>query len=140
MLKFGIIRITSYNVCYTKLLRSDSGTVTIFNDDTAPVAFDDAASIQEGTTVSGNVLPNDTDADGDAAKGYLSVILPEGQSQIALSHEYGVLTIAEDGSYTFTLNDAGIAARTALDEGETLPLTFADAYQVTDGVNRNNFV
>ena len=67
------------------------------------------------------------------------VFLSEGQSEIQLSHEYGELVIQEDGSYTFTLNEAGQAAQTALDDGESLSVNFADAYQVTDGVNPGNF-
>ena len=118
---------------------SDSGTVTIFDDDTTPVANDDSGEITEGSTVSGNVLTNDTDEDGDDVAGNLSVVLPEGESQIQINHEYGVLTIQGDGSYTFELNDAGKAARDAYGADDTFTIVFEDAYQVSDGVNAGNF-
>ncbi|MFW1676997.1 retention module-containing protein, partial [Pontibacter sp. JAM-7] len=116
---------------------SDTGTVTIYDDDTAPVANDDANSITDGEeisyTVSGNVLDNDTDEDGDAdpGNGLLSVV----DAPVVVGHEYGTLTIQADGSYDFTLNAAGIEALIALTDDQSAEVTFDDAYQVTDGVN-----
>ncbi len=73
-------------------------TVEAVND--APVAVDDAASGNENTAISGNVLGNDSDPDGDslsvtevngAARTDDPVTLPSGAR----------LTIAADGSYTY---------------------------------------
>ena len=55
-----------------------------------PVAADDDATTREDVPVSGNVLDNDSDADGDA----LTAVLLGGPS-------HGALDFAADGSYTY---------------------------------------
>src|SRR5262249_32643517 len=57
----------------------------------APVAQNDTAATNEDTPVSGNVLANDSDVDGDA----LSAILVSGPA-------HGSLTLNADGSFTYT--------------------------------------
>ncbi len=99
---------------------SDSATltVTVGGANDAPVANDDSASTDEDTAVSGNVLANDTDADGEA----LTVGNPG-----TYNGAYGTLTLNADGSYTYT---PGAAAQ-ALNDGETVQDSFA--YFASDG-------
>ncbi|MGZ8326959.1 MAG: beta strand repeat-containing protein, partial [Allosphingosinicella sp.] len=99
---------------------SDTATLTVTVDgaNDAPVANDDAASTDEDTAVSGNVLTNDTDVDGEA----LTVTDPG----IHVG-TYGTLTLAADGSYTYTPN----AAAQALNDGDTVQDVFS--YTASDG-------
>src|SRR5207249_4914630 len=74
-------------------------TITGVND--APVAHDDAASMTEDTTtVSGNVLAHDSDVEDGTT---LAVANPD-----TFAGTYGSLNLAADGSYTYTLNTAGV--------------------------------
>ncbi len=119
---------------------ASSATVTIFDDDTTPVADDDANSIDASDynfddeeleiSISGYVLENDSDEDGSA----LSVKEP-----VSIENQFGTLTINTDGTYKFELNGAGIEKLQSLVNDETFPITFPDAYQVTDGYNPGNF-
>jgi VCBS repeat-containing protein len=94
-------------------------TVTVNGANDAPVANDDSASTSEDSAgVSGNVLANDTDVDGEP----LTVA-----SAGTYVGAYGTLTIAADGSYTYT---PGAGAQ-ALDVGETAQDVFA--YTASDG-------
>ena len=114
-------------------LINDTATVTIIDDDHVPVALADTATITAGqTAISGNVLPNDSDSDGDA-------LVVNSSTPITLVSALGTLVIQPNGSYTFTLSEAGITAAKALDAGETLPVVFPNAYQVSDGTNPGNF-
>ena len=74
---------------------SNSYTVTINvgSINTAPVANDDTASGDEDTGVTGNVLDNDTDADGNP----LTATLASGPSN-------GILAFNSDGSFVYTPN------------------------------------
>ncbi|AMO60359.1 putative outer membrane adhesin like protein [Mycolicibacterium phlei] len=75
------------------LLTSNTATVTItvasVND--LPVAGPDSYTINEDSTLTGNVLSNDTDPDGDG----LSVIL-------ATEPKNGTVTLDGDGTFTYT--------------------------------------
>ena len=94
-------------------------TVTVNGANDAPVANDDGASTSEDSAgVSGNVLANDTDPDGET----LTVA-----SAGTYVGTYGTLTIAADGSYTYT---PGAGAQ-ALDVGELAQDVFA--YAASDG-------
>jgi VCBS repeat-containing protein len=94
-------------------------TVTVSGANDAPVANDDAASTNEDSAgVSGNVLANDTDVDGEA----VTVANPG-----TYVGTYGTLTLAADGSYTYT---PGAAAQ-GLDTGETAQDVFS--YTASDG-------
>ncbi|TLM70150.1 MAG: tandem-95 repeat protein, partial [Actinobacteria bacterium] len=64
-------------------------TVTPVND--APVAADDSAACDEDTTASGDVVANDSDADGDG----LAV-------SVASPAAHGTVDLAPDGAYTYT--------------------------------------
>lgn len=58
-----------------------------------PVAKDDVAAGNEDTTISGNVLTNDTDADGDP----LAVVSPG-----TYSTDHGQVVLKSDGTFTYT--------------------------------------
>ncbi|HEY5720982.1 MAG TPA: Ig-like domain-containing protein [Allosphingosinicella sp.] len=93
-------------------------TVTVNGANDAPVANDDTASTSEDSSVSGNVLANDTDVDVEP----LTVTTPG-----TYVGSYGTLAIAADGSYTYTPS----AAVQGLDVGETAQDVFA--YTASDG-------
>jgi len=100
---------------------SDSATltVTVNGANDAPVANDDSASTNENSLgVSGNVLANDTDVDGEA----VTVANPG-----VYVGTYGTLSLAADGSYTYV---PGAAAQ-GLDTGETAQDVFT--YTASDG-------
>jgi len=107
---------------------TDSEVLTITingtSDNQAPVARADTNTVTEGSAtnlVTGNVLANDSDVDGDA-------LTVSNAGIVAL--QYGSLTILADGSYSYTLDNAN-ASVAALAEGETLTDSFA--YAVSDG-------
>lgn len=66
-------------------------TVTVSSVNDAPVALADVQTTNEDTAVSGNVLTNDNDVDGDA----LTAVLVSGPA-------HGSLTLNLDGSYTYS--------------------------------------
>ncbi len=113
-------------------------TVTILDD--APLAVADTASVTEdtSTTATGHLLGNDTQgADGAVvvfaqsgtdATGMPAIALTDGS--FVMAGQYGVLTIAADGTYTYTLNNASTEVQ-HLTEGEHLTDTFT--YVIADG-------
>ncbi|WP_343870432.1 beta strand repeat-containing protein, partial [Tatumella terrea] len=78
--------------------------ITQTHTNTPPVANDDSAVAKENTAVSGNVLSNDTDTDGDTLT--VTQFTVDGQTlaagQTATLSGVGTLTIGSDGTYTFT--------------------------------------
>ena len=92
-------------------------------NDAAVVADDSAAATEDTlTTLSGNVLDNDSDIDNGTVLQVASAGTVNGV--------YGSLTIAKDGSYTYTLNDG--ASVQALAEGQVVTERFE--YVATDGI------
>jgi VCBS repeat-containing protein len=91
-------------------------TVTGLND--APVANDDTNATDENSPVSGNVLANDTDVDGES----LTVV-----NAATFIGAYGTLVLAADGSYTYTPG----AAAALLNNGQTADDVFT--YIASDG-------
>ncbi|MGL1204888.1 tandem-95 repeat protein [Vibrio parahaemolyticus] len=83
--------------------------VTPVND--APVAKDDIATTQEDTAVTIDVLPNDTDVDGDKLS-IQSVTVPEAQGKVEIVDGKLVFTPAEnfngDAEITYTLTDGAL--------------------------------
>src|SRR5262249_28597131 len=67
------------------------GVGTIVDDDNAPVARDDAATTDEDTAVTVNVLANDTDPDGDT-------LTVTGVTPAA----HGMAAVNADGTGTYT--------------------------------------
>ena len=93
-------------------------TITVNGLSGAPDAVDDTATTNEDASVSGNVLTNDTDPENDT----LTVSNPG-----TYVGTYGTLTLAANGSYTYTPN----AAADGLAAGETAQDVFS--YTATDG-------
>ncbi|EGQ8017955.1 tandem-95 repeat protein, partial [Vibrio alginolyticus] len=83
--------------------------VTPVND--APVAKDDAATTQEDTAVTIDVLPNDTDIDGDTLS-IESASVPEAQGTVEIVDGKLVFTPAEnfhgDAEITYTITDGAL--------------------------------
>ncbi|HCG7067095.1 TPA: tandem-95 repeat protein [Vibrio parahaemolyticus] len=83
--------------------------VTPVND--APVAKDDIATTQEDTAVTIDVLPNDTDVDGDKLS-IQSATVPEAQGKVESVDGKLVFTPAEnfngDAEITYTLTDGAL--------------------------------
>ncbi|WP_277753709.1 tandem-95 repeat protein [Vibrio alginolyticus] len=83
--------------------------VTPVND--APVANDDAATTQEDTAVTIDVLPNDTDIDGDTLS-IQSASVPEAQGKVEIVDGKLVFTPAEnfngDAEITYTVTDGSL--------------------------------
>lgn len=105
-----------------------TGTATIADDDVAPIANPDTGRGDEDTPITGNVLANDTDANGDplTVTGFSvgGTSYPAGTS--ATLPGVGSLVIAPNGVYTFTpLPDY---------DGPVPVIT----YTVTDGANPVN--
>ena len=96
-------------------------TVTGAND--APVAFADAAAVKEDTTLSatGNVLTNDKDID----QGTVLSVATAG----TFTSQYGTLSIAANGGYTYTLNNNAAVVQ-KLGVGQSVTDVFA--YTVKD--------
>ncbi|WP_445979191.1 tandem-95 repeat protein [Vibrio parahaemolyticus] len=88
---------------------SDSLIVNRVND--APVAKDDIATTQEDTAVTIDVLPNDSDVDGDKLS-LQSASVPEAQGKVEIVDGKLVFTPAEnfhgDAEITYTLTDGAL--------------------------------
>ncbi|HBH7874883.1 TPA: tandem-95 repeat protein [Vibrio parahaemolyticus] len=88
---------------------SDSLIVNRVND--APVAKDDIATTQEDTAVTIDVLPNDSDVDGDKLL-IQSASVPEAQGKVEIVDGKLVFTPAEnfhgDAEITYTLTDGAL--------------------------------
>eukprot|EP00567_Pseudictyota_dubia_P013080 CAMPEP_0197436232 /NCGR_PEP_ID=MMETSP1175-20131217/3705_1 /TAXON_ID=1003142 /ORGANISM="Triceratium dubium, Strain CCMP147" /LENGTH=344 /DNA_ID=CAMNT_0042965471 /DNA_START=10 /DNA_END=1041 /DNA_ORIENTATION=- len=102
--------------------------ITVYGDDDPPVAVDDTESTDQDTPVSGNVLLNDSDPDGDD----LTVIVVEDEpineegSSIPLDSG-AVVTVYPNGTFVYDPN----GAFDSLDEVETAQDCFE--YVVWDG-------
>ena len=98
-------------------------TITVTGLGSVPNAVDDNAATTEDAAVSGNVLANDSDPEGDP----LTVSNPG-----TYGGTYGTLTLAANGSYTYTPNSTadGLAA------GESAQDVFS--YTATDGTSSDS--
>ncbi len=126
-------------------LYSDPATVTINVNNILPSAGDDTATTHMNTDVSGNVLGNDSDPDGDSLVVVLDGITPQ----------HGQLTLNEDGTFTYS-PDAGyigddsfaytitdgqldggtpvvVTATASITVGNTLPTSYEDSATTNQG-------
>ena len=112
-----------FNGVIGRLLITDAPHITV--PDTADVTEDFSV------TASGNVLANDTDAEGDplSIRSAEGLLMAAGGSLTLLGH-YGTLLLHADGTYTYTLANADTEVQ-ALNSGETLTEIFH--YRVSDG-------
>jgi VCBS repeat-containing protein len=99
-------------------------TITYSVSNPPPVAVDDTATIPEDVPATGNVLGNDTDADGDPLK--VSDV-EGGKVGKPIQLPYGTMILNADGTYTFTPNDKA----NALPAGKVV--TQQITYTVSDG-------
>ena len=108
-------------------------TLNVTASDDAPQAAADSIDIDEdASSVSGNVLDNDSNDADDT----LSVsALAGGTVGQPLASSYGMLSLAADGSYTYTLNYFSPEVLT-LGAGETLTDTFS--YTVRDAAGQTS--
>jgi len=116
----------SYTISDSKGATSSSVVdVTITGVNDAPVTAADMAAVQEdlNTATTGNVLINDTDVD----QGTVLSVANAG----VFSGNYGNLTLAVDGSYSYALDNASPTVQ-SLSAGQTVIETFD--YQATDGL------
>ena len=119
-------------------------TVTVTGTNDAPVAVADTATVVEsgvnpgntafpGTaSATGNVLTNDTDVDTGDSKTVSAVNGVAGNVGAVISGTYGTVTIATNGSYTYTLNNA-LATTQALAQGATANEVFAYTMRDANG-------
>ncbi|PNK61440.1 hypothetical protein A6J60_011580 [Psychrobacter sp. FDAARGOS_221] len=106
--------------------KTGTDSLDIAITDSAPVAKDDSNSVDEDATdntATGNVIDNDVfGADGQGTP----AVTPIADQAL----EYGTITINEDGTYTYTLDNTNDAVN-ALNDDETLTDTVE--YTITDG-------
>src|SRR5262249_34749112 len=110
------------------LALSNSATlvVTILGVNDKPVANDDSASpTEDSTSVSGNLLSNDSDVDD----GTTLVVANPG----TIAGTYGTLTFNTAGGSSYVLNTAGVQH---LAQGATVSDSFD--YQASDGLASSN--
>src|SRR6185437_7543790 len=99
------------------LTSSSAVEITLLGTNDAPVAVDDHGTVSEDGVLSAsdNVLSNDSDIDQGTV---LSVAAPG-----TFAGTYGTLTVAANGSYTYTLNNASFAVQ-SLGQGESVTDSF----------------
>jgi len=133
--------VDSYNLGTARLLNDNPDGNQNDQINQAPVATDDAGIVNEGVSLFGNILANDTD-DGlpnpDADLDIVSVngVTPDADGNIIITTEFGTLILnAETGAYTYTIDDNNPTVD-ALNIGGNLTETFT--YTVTDGDKIDN--
>ncbi|WP_217645565.1 beta strand repeat-containing protein, partial [Oceanisphaera psychrotolerans] len=115
--------------------------ITINGTNDAPVAESDTviaieaggvANGSAGSNASGNVLSNDSDVDDGDTKTVTGVVLGDTSGTVgaALAGQYGSLTLHEDGSYSYVIDENNAAVQALRTSGQTLTETFS--YTVTD--------
>lgn len=114
-------------------------TIVITGVNDVPVAVPDTNTIQAGTpTVGGNVLPNDSDPDGDPLNicGYVAGNVTTGfivdNTGAAVEGDYGSITISPTGQYVYTLDQADPRV-TGLADGMVLLDTFTYCVEDPNG-------
>ncbi len=122
-------------------------TVTPVND--SPVAVDDTVSTQEDTVVTIDVLPNDSDVDGDKLS-IQSASVPEAQGKVEIVEGKLVFTPAEnfngDAEITYTVTDGqltdGAKVTVTVNPVNDAPIIKVDAVEsiTEDAVNTDTVV
>jgi VCBS repeat-containing protein len=110
-------------------------TSSIEGPDTVPPSLHDDSRTVRGTktiaaaTAGQGVLANDTDPDGDAltVTGVSAAINGAGSIGAPLAGQYGTLTLAADGTYSYTANNAAVLIE-GLGEHDQFTYTAADQH------------
>jgi autoaggregation protein RapA/B/C len=103
--------------------------------------FDQYALGVSTDEISGNILINDTDPDGDAlqvsfiGEGSPLTYIPNDGGTVSYAGQYGTITVGRDGNFTYDVDETNAAVQ-ALDEGETLSEFFT--YKIWDGQDINS--
>ncbi len=119
--------------------------VTIHGQNDAVVAINDSIFAVEagglyngtaGTTPTGNLLSNDTDADAGDSQTVVGVVAggagsASGSVGTNVLGAYGALTVAADGTYTYTVDNTSAAVQSLRSTSQTLTDLFT--YTVQDG-------
>ncbi len=122
-------------------------TITIRGRNDNPVGVNDTATATEaggvangaaGSNGTGNVLTNDTDVDsvGNGETKAVNAVVAGGQSSAtgnvnsAVFGSYGSITIAANGSYTYTVDNSNAAVQALRNTSQTLTDLFT--YEVVD--------
>lgn len=106
----------TYQICDSEGL-CDSATVSISVINTAPVAVDDQASIDVATSVTIDVLANDSDAEGNLDPESLAVVVQAGRGRALKADAGGIIytpggKFTGDDSFTYQVCDtAGACSR-----------------------------
>jgi VCBS repeat-containing protein len=106
-----------------------SSTLTIHllpRHEIKPVAVNDGATVDAAGAAAGNVLANDTDVNHDTLYVRSADTTKVGAGVTHIAGEYGVLTIAADGDYTYQVDPTKVSAGEA-----ALSDTFS--YKISDG-------
>lgn len=90
----------------------------IFGPNQRPVAVDDHYSLDlsAGSSVTSNVLANDSDADGDKLQtsfvGTASPLtyIPNDGSEVTYQGDYGSISIGRDGNFVYTVDESKVAS------------------------------
>ncbi len=107
-------------------------TVTVTGANDGLIAIDDIAAVTEDDVapVVGNVLDNDNDVDLTDELTVATVDGISGNVGAAVTGDFGTVEIADDGAFTYTLDNTLLAVQ-ALAAGQEVTDTFA--YEATDG-------
>ncbi|HHX8464254.1 TPA: tandem-95 repeat protein [Vibrio diabolicus] len=101
----------SYTISDGELEDEAQASVTVNSVNDAPIALNDATITEEDTSVTIDVLPNDTDIDGDALS-IESASVPSDQGQVEIIDGKLVFTPAEnfngDAEITYTVTDGAL--------------------------------
>ncbi|MFO0180645.1 MAG: beta strand repeat-containing protein, partial [bacterium] len=133
---------------------SKTMTVSVTNVNEAPVAVADAATAVEaggtanataGTNPTGNVLTNDTDVDAGDTKivtGVAAGVVGSASGNVGSSvvGAFGSISIASNGTYTYTVNNSNASVQALRTTGNTLTDTFTYTMRDAGGLTRTTQV
>ncbi len=119
-------------------------TLTINGSNDAPVAFDDSTDAIEqggvsnanaGVDPTGNVLINDTDNDTPDTKTVVGVVAgtsgnASGSVGASVTGQYGSVTIASDGTYSYTIDNSNVDVQALRIDSQSLSEVFT--YTISD--------
>ncbi|MFP3542070.1 Ig-like domain-containing protein [Rhizobium sp. SIMBA_035] len=100
---FGPVPVATYTATDGTLSDTATLTITVTPVNDLPVAVNDSGTMPEDTALTGNVLTNDTDVDGNTLSitGFVVAGVNLASGQTAIIPTVGRLTINANGSYSF---------------------------------------